>query len=35
MGFGGKDNVIEYVIALKDAFDIIGRNTRIYNLAIV
>ena len=35
MGFGGKDNVIEYVIALKDAFDIIGRNTRICNLAIV
>ena len=34
-GFGGKDNVVEYVIALEDAFNIIGRNTRICNLTIV
>ena len=34
-GFGGKDNVIEYVIALKDAFNIMGRNTRVCNLTIV
>jgi len=34
-GFGGKDNVVEYVIALEDAFDIIRRNTRICNLTIV
>jgi len=35
MGFGGKDNVVEYVIDLEDAFDIIGRNMRICNLAVV